>query len=92
MCIQMDNQKLYDDWMQPLEWENEDKTMWNDKCDYYNVDKCSNLNPENLNLVILQLNIHSILAHQTELKALLHTLEQKKLTCGCSVAEWNISQ
>ena len=63
--------------MQPLELENQDKTMWIDKCDYYNVDKCSYLNPENFNLIILQLNIRSILAHQTELKALLHTLEQK---------------
>ena len=76
MSIKTDNQKLYDDLMQPLELENQDKTMYIDKCDYYNVDKCSYLNPENFNLVILQLNIR-ILAHQTELKALLHTLEQK---------------
>ena len=77
MCFTKDTAKLYDDLMQPLETESQDKSMWNDKCDYYNVDKCSNLNPENFNLVVLQLNICSILAHQTELRALLHTLECK---------------
>ena len=77
MCINTDTQKLYDDLMWPLELENQDRAMWNDKCDYYNIDNCSNLNPGNFNLVILQLNICSILAHQTELKALLLTLEQK---------------
>ena len=48
MCFTKDTAKLYDDLMQPLETENQDKSMWNNKCDYYNVDKCSNLNPEKL--------------------------------------------
>ena len=54
-----------------------DETLWNDKCDYVNMEMCNNLNPNNYNLLILQLNIRSVLAHQHEWKQLLHVLEKK---------------
>ena len=38
---------------------------------------CPNLNPNNYNLIALQLNIRSVLAHQHELKQLLQDLEKK---------------
>ena len=41
------------------------------------METCSDLNPNNYNLLILQLNIPSILAHQHELKQLLRDLEKK---------------
>ena len=41
------------------------------------IETCSNLNPSNYNLLVLQLNIRSILAHQHELKQLLQDLEKK---------------
>ena len=55
-----------------------DETSWNDKCDYVDMEMCNNLNPNNYNLLVLQLNI-SVLAHQHELKQLLLVLEKKEL-------------
>ena len=52
-------------------------TLWNDKCDYIELDNCINLNPNNYNLIIMQLNIRSLLAHQTELKQIICTMEKK---------------
>ena len=49
----------------------------NDKCDYIESEKCIDLNPNNLNLIVLQLNISNILSHQTEIKTLLNDLETR---------------
>ena len=54
-----------------------DESLWNDNCNYTEIETCSNLNPSNYNLLVLQLNIQSILAHQHELKQLLQDLEKK---------------
>ena len=54
-----------------------DRSLWNDKCDYYNMDKCDNLNPNGYNFIVLQLNIRSLLSHQNELQELLNKLENK---------------
>ena len=51
-----------------------DNTLWNDKCDYVEIEGTANLNPNNYNLSVLQLNIRSLLAHQQELKYLLTQL------------------
>ena len=71
-----ENTQLYDSLMRPLELDNLDKSLWNDKCDYIDLEKCMNFNRENYNLVILQLNVRSLPAHQHEL-LLLRTLENK---------------
>ena len=54
-----------------------DKTLWNDKCDYFGMEMCNNLNSNNYNLLAMQLSIRSVLAHQHELKQLLQMLEKK---------------
>ena len=54
-----------------------DSSLWNDKCDYVELDKCVNLNPNNYNLIVMHLNIRSLLAHQQELCQLIRTTEQK---------------
>ena len=54
-----------------------DESLWNDNCNYTELETCFNLNPSNYNLLVLQLNIRSILAHQHELKQLLRDLEKK---------------
>ena len=54
-----------------------DESLRNDKCNYIDVETCPNLNPNNYNLMALQLNIRSVLAHQHELKQLLRDLEKK---------------
>ena len=54
-----------------------DESLWNDNCNYTEIETCFNLNPNNYNLLVLQLNIRSILAHQHELKQLLRDLEKK---------------
>ena len=54
-----------------------DDSLWADNCNYMELDTCLNLNPNNYNLLILQLNIRSLLAHQHELKQLLQDLGKK---------------
>ena len=54
-----------------------DDSLWTDNCNYTELETCLNLNPSNYNLLVLQLNIRSILAHQHELKQLLRDLEKK---------------
>ena len=51
------NDKMFDDLMWPLEINNYDKVLWNDKCDYYELENCDDLNLNNYNLVTLELNI-----------------------------------
>ena len=53
-----------------------DDSLWNNKCNYTDIETCTNLNPNNYNLLMLQLNIRSLLAHQHELNQLLCTLEK----------------
>ena len=54
-----------------------DRTLLNDKYDYIDTAMYNNLNPNNYNLLAMQLNIRSVLAHQHELKQLLQMLEKK---------------
>ena len=64
----------------PLYDENVNESLWSDKCDYLNIEECLNLNPKNYNMNILQLNIRSLLAHQSELKSLLQQLSNRNST------------
>ena len=61
------NNQLFDSLSRPLELSKIDESLWSDKCDYLDLSNCKDLNPENYNLVVMQLNIRSILAYQTEL-------------------------
>ena len=71
------NQKLFDNLLRPLELDSIDRSIWNDKCDYLDPDKCVNLNLNNYNLVVLQQNIRSLISNRIELKQLLRNLERK---------------
>ena len=62
----------------PLDLNTLDSCLWNDKCDYVDLDHCTNLNINNYNLITMQWNIRSLLAHQYELKQLLRNLEVKR--------------
>ena len=77
MCKYKISEKLHDDLMRPMNFDQTAESLWNDKCDYIDIDpdKCDNLNPNNMSLIVLQLNIHSIIPHQTELVKLLTALE-----------------
>ena len=77
MCFMRTDNKLFDSLNRPLELTKTDESLWSDKCDYIDPDKCNNLNPEGYNLVVLQHNIRSILAHQTELHQLLQMMANK---------------
>ena len=68
---------LNDSLYRPIELTELDNSLWNDKCDYIELDHCGNLNPNNYNLIIMKLNVRSILVHQQELKQLLRSLEKK---------------
>ena len=54
-----------------------DASLWNDKCDYTELDECNNLNPNNYNLIVMHLNIRSVLCHQQELCQLIRSTEKK---------------
>ena len=89
MCFSRTDGFLFDSLNRPIELSKTDESLWSDKCDYYDPDRCSNLNPNQFNLIIMQLNIRSILAHQTELAQLLQTMAVKKL-CGHSTTMRNL--
>ena len=61
----------------PVDLSEMDNCLWNNTCNYIELDHCINLNKNNYNLITMQWNIHSLLAHQHELKQLLRNLERK---------------
>ena len=75
MCISKLVKKPHDILDRPLNLNTVDEPLWNDKCDYLDPENCTNLNPNDYNLIVLQLNIRSSLSNQTELKQLLQNLE-----------------
>ena len=74
MCKTEKNKQMLDELSRSMLYDELDNTLWNDKCDYADIEGTINLNPNNYNLAVLQLNIRSILAHQQELKQLLVNL------------------
>ena len=76
MCISNEH-KESDVLHRPIIAENLDFSLWNDKCDYIEIEECMDLNPNNYNLTVIQLNIRSLLPKQTELNQLLVNLENR---------------
>ena len=77
MCFMRTDNQLFNSLNRPHELIKTDESLWSDKCDYVDLNKCNNLNPEGYNLIALQHNIRSILAHQTELRQLLQMMANK---------------
>ena len=68
---------LVDNLSRPLEFDSINRSLWNDKCDYMDLEDCRNLNPNNYNLIVMQHNICSVLSNQSELTRLTNSLELK---------------
>ena len=79
MCFSKSDIEHSDELLRPMDNFLLHKSLWNDKCDYIQPDSCANLNPDNYNLIILQLNIRGLISHQDELKLLLQKLSKKKV-------------
>ena len=77
MCFLKKDVAVTDSLLRPISMEDIDNSLWSDKCDYWEMEKCANLNPNNYNFIVMQLNICSLLSNATELKMLLTKLEQK---------------
>lgn len=71
---------LFDNLGRPLDLKNTDHNLWNDKCDYQELDEITNLNTKNKNLVVLQLNIRSLLGKQNDLNRILENCTAKKVS------------
>ena len=79
MCLgNSSHPTLFDNLERPLDLHTIDSSLWNDKCDYYEINEIHTLNPNNNNIIILQLNIRSLLNKQMELNLLLNKLHQNK--------------
>ena len=76
------NYKITDELDRPIITDNSDQSLWNDKCDYIDIESCIDLNPNNYHLAVLQLIIRSILSKQMELNQLLRDLENKRTKIG----------
>ena len=76
MCFSHEDIKQYDELHRPLNLEDLNSTLWNDKCDYIDPESCTNLNPKNYNLLVLQHNIRGLLGNQDDLKIII-----KYFTC-----------
>ena len=77
MCNQKGNIKSVDALGSPILMENLDTNLWNDKCNYIDIESCTNLNPNCYNMVVLQLNVRGLLSSQSALNQLLRDLEKK---------------
>ena len=77
MCLTNIEHKLMDNLNRPLEIDTVNRNLWNDKCDYINIEDCNNLNPENFNFIVMQHNIRGLLTNQGNLKHLLNCLQKK---------------
>ena len=77
MCCLSKFEKLHDELLHPLTKSSLDESLWSDKCDYIDLDSSSDLNLNGLNLVVCQLNIHSVLSNQDGIKQLLAQLKCK---------------
>ena len=77
MCFSKRDVKLFDNLNWPLELDSINRNLWNDKCNYMDLEDCKNLNLNNYNLVVMQHNIHSVLSNQCDLKNLLNNLSLK---------------
>ena len=71
MCLHKLNANSCDNLERPLNLDSLPASLWSDRCDYLDINKCNNLNLSNFNFIVLQLNIRSILLNQLELKKLL---------------------
>ena len=79
MCFSKSNTAiLFDNLGRPLDHDNTNQALWNDKCDYLELEEILNLNPKENNLTMLQLNIRSMLGKQNELNSILNTLYTNK--------------
>ena len=76
-CVSQKVLSLYDNLSRPLEFTTIDKNIRSDKCNYVTPLDCDNLNPDDYNFVVLQLNIQSLLSHQSDLRRLLQILKNK---------------
>ena len=77
MCFLKQDIKNQDEFNRTIDYLELDESLWNDKCDYLLPESCMNINPNNYNMVIMQLNIRSVLAKQSDLNQLLSTLAKK---------------
>ena len=66
-----------DNLQRPINLGELNSTLWSDKCDYLYPSNCTNLNPQNYNLIVLQHNACSLLGNLAETKQLLQTLHDK---------------
>ena len=77
MCCFSKFKKLHDKLLHPFTNNFLDESLWSDKCDYINLDSSNNMNPNGLNLIICQLNVHSLLSNQDGIRQLLANLKCK---------------
>ena len=77
MCLQRQIDFHKDNLGRSLDANNLPSCLWSDRCDYIEVDTCSNLNPRNYNFIAMQLNIRRLLSNHVELKHLLNDLSLK---------------
>ena len=58
--------------------DNLDSVLWNDKCNYIDIEDCVNLNLNCYNLFVMQLNVRSLLSNQYTLNQLLRDLDNRE--------------
>ena len=75
--LSVDRTPKEDSLQRPLNLDELNLLLWSDKCDYVYTSKCTNLNPHNYNLVVLQHNVRSLPCNISETKLLLQTLHDK---------------
>ena len=80
MCFSksLDHQPLFDNLHRPHPVNDINSNLWNDKCNYLELEDIKNLNPCEKNFLIMQLYIHSTVSKKTELIDILNTHMRQK--------------
>ena len=77
MCCLSKFKKSHDELLRSFTNNSLDESLWSDKYDYIDLDSSNNLNLNGLNLIICQLNVHSLLSNQDGIKQLLANLKSR---------------
>ena len=75
----MDHPPLFDNLYRLHQVNDINSNLWNDKCDYLELEDFKNLYPYEKNLLIIQLNICSAVSKKSELIDILNTCLRPKV-------------
>ena len=81
MCFskQSINPRLFDNLNRPPSFGERNQDLWNDKCDYLQIDELKNINRVGHNMTVLLLNICGAVSKRSDLISLLDNCKKQNM-------------